>query len=132
LSHNSKNARPDISERAGRITILKELRELKDLVQDKKWLKNLNLEHLLSYVFEINGFETVGAISAISPGDIDVIFQPNGLKSLESVGCYRKTNQNAKNEGMVSYSCAYGILVTSEMIKKTIVQGLLEKQHIDS
>jgi hypothetical protein len=58
LSHNSKNARPDISERAGRITILKELRELKDLVQDKKWLKNLNLEHLLSYVFEINGFET--------------------------------------------------------------------------
>jgi P2X purinoceptor 7 len=24
---------------------------------------------------------------------------------LESVGCYRKTNQNAKNEGMGSYSC---------------------------
>jgi hypothetical protein len=31
-------------------------------------------------VFEINGFETVGAISAMDPGDIDVIFQLNGLR----------------------------------------------------
>ena len=45
----------------------------------KKWLRNLNLEHL-SDVFEINGFDTVGALSAMDPGDIDVIFQPNGLK----------------------------------------------------
>ena len=45
----------------------------------KKWLKNLNLEHL-SDVFEINGFDTVGALSAMDPGDIDVIFQLNGLK----------------------------------------------------
>ena len=45
----------------------------------KKWLKNLNLDHL-SDVFEINGFDTVGALSAMDPGDIDVIFQLNGLK----------------------------------------------------
>ena len=45
----------------------------------KKWLKNLNLEHL-SDVFEINGFNTVGALPAMDPGDIDVIFQPNELK----------------------------------------------------
>ena len=45
----------------------------------KKWLKNLNLEHL-SDVFEINGFDTVGAFSAMDPGDIEVIFQPNELK----------------------------------------------------
>ena len=30
--------------------------------------------------FEINGFDTVGALSAMDPGDIDVIFQRNGLK----------------------------------------------------
>ena len=45
----------------------------------KTWLNNMNLGPL-SQVFERNGFETVGSISAMDPGDIDVIFQPNGLK----------------------------------------------------
>ena len=45
----------------------------------KKWLKQLNLEHLSEF-FEINGFQTVGALSAMDLADIDVIFQPNGLK----------------------------------------------------
>ncbi len=39
----------------------------------KKWLKHLNLQHL-SYVLEMNGFETVGVISAMDPGDMDVLF----------------------------------------------------------
>jgi hypothetical protein len=43
----------------------------------KKWLKHINLEHLAE-VFESNGFETVGAIIAMDPGDVKVIFQPNG------------------------------------------------------
>ena len=42
----------------------------------KKWLKHINLEHLAE-VFESNGFETVGAMDQ---GDVEVIFQPNGLK----------------------------------------------------
>jgi hypothetical protein len=46
---------------------------------NKKWLKHINLEHLAE-VFESNGFETVGAIIAMDPGDVEVIFQPNGLK----------------------------------------------------
>lgn len=45
----------------------------------KEWLKHISLEHLAE-VFESNGFETVGAIIAMDPGDVEVIFQPNGLK----------------------------------------------------
>ena len=39
----------------------------------------MNLEHL-SEAFERNGFETVGAILAMDLGDLNVIFQPKGLK----------------------------------------------------